>query len=100
MSYFDGIAKNTGYLGETECDKFENDNRFNSVKPTGRVIGIDRIVGSKEYPNKPAQIQVKCRSQFENPRWFQLTVPRLKLRDAHASVTRHKRALGKPNFYG
>ena len=85
MSYFDGIAKNTGHLGETECDRFLKDNGFNSVRPTGPDIGIDRIVSSKEYPNKSAKIQVKGRSQVENPRWFQLTVPGVQLRDAHAN---------------
>lgn len=84
MSYEDGFAKKTGHIGEAECDKFLKENGFNSVRPTGSDIGIDRIVSSKEYPNKSAKIQVKGRSQVENPRWFQLTVPGVQLRDAYA----------------
>ena len=84
MSYEDGIAKTTGHLGENECDIFLIENGFSSVKPTDPDIGIDRIVSSKEFPNKSAKIQVKGRSQVENPRWFQLTVPGVQLRDAHA----------------
>jgi hypothetical protein len=84
MSYKDGLAKRTGHLGEKECDEFLKENGFISVKPTGPDNGIDRIVSLKEYPNKSAKIQVKGRSQVENPRWFQLTVPRVQLRNAYA----------------
>lgn len=79
MSYKDGIANETGALGEKEVDLFFKSNGLFYQKPSGQDIGIDRIVKLNEHSKKEAKIQIKGRRQLTNPRWFQLTVTRKKL---------------------
>jgi hypothetical protein len=74
MSYKDGIANNTGKIGETEADQFFKNNGLHSWKPPGPDIGIDRIVNLNSSPRLQAKIQVKGRRQVQNPRWFQLSI--------------------------
>ncbi|HAF31110.1 MAG TPA: hypothetical protein DCG75_18895 [Bacteroidales bacterium] len=84
MSYGDGIAKKTGKLGEAEAEKFFIENGFECYKPIPD-IGVDRVLSLKKKSDKQIKIQIKGRRQPENPRWFQLTVPRAQLKEAHES---------------
>jgi hypothetical protein len=74
MSYVDGFAKVTGQLGEAEADRFFKQNGLLCFRPSGKDIGIDRIIKLSESAKKEAKIQIKGRRQEANPRWFQLTV--------------------------
>lgn len=74
MSYIDGFAKVTGHLGEAEVDRFFEKNGLLYFRPSGKDIGIDRIIKLNESGKKEAKIQIKGRRQEANPRWFQLTV--------------------------
>ena len=82
MSYIDNIAKTTGRIAEKEAESFLQKHGFGSYKPAGADTGIDRIIYLSGNPVKTARIQIKGRRQAENPRWFQLTVPKAQIRDA------------------
>jgi len=85
MSYKNSTAKETGKSTESTVDKFFIENGYNCVKPSGKDIGIDRIVTSDKYPGVEVKIQIKGRRVEETPRWFQFKVNSSKIRDAIAS---------------
>lgn len=63
MSYKDGFAKVTGYLGEAEAERFFKENGLLCYRPSGMDIGIDRIIKLSESAKKEAKIQIKGRRQ-------------------------------------
>ena len=74
MSYNNSTAKETGKSTEEITDRFFIENGYNCTKPSGKDIGVDRIVTSNNYPGVEVKIQIKGRRVEETPRWFQFKV--------------------------